>query len=268
MSRSCPTRPARTDSLRIPTQFRGDVLATMEAKYADGSAAGRQLDVLPGVRRVLHPRLPGGAINLTTGFLSAINDGAPVTLTFHFWSGATVTYHVIAPARRSPAPPPDPIPLYGTPVRSRFPGSAPVFRIFRPSAGSSRASVAGDLMAELQPDADIAMGLLPAGQPALSPAPFVVLQSAHFSIVSRFDGCGEETLMPWEHRTNCAHGVAIRGFRRRSGGWARAPGWKRPGRFRHHHRQVRVRNSKRISLAVCAISTRVPRPHDARRLVS
>ena len=28
------------------------------------------------------------------GFLKAVHDNAPVTLKFHFWSGATVTYHV------------------------------------------------------------------------------------------------------------------------------------------------------------------------------
>lgn len=35
-----------------------------------------------------------GAITLPAAFVNAITDGAPVKLTFHFWSGATTTYHV------------------------------------------------------------------------------------------------------------------------------------------------------------------------------
>jgi hypothetical protein len=38
--------------------------------------------------------LPNNAINLTPGFFTSLTDGSRVTLTFHFWSGATVTYHV------------------------------------------------------------------------------------------------------------------------------------------------------------------------------
>ncbi len=84
-----------TDSLRIPTQFRGDVLATMEAKYADGSAAGSaNWTPYQEFGGAFTPDYLTGALTLTTGFLSAINDDAPVTLTFHFWSGATATYHV------------------------------------------------------------------------------------------------------------------------------------------------------------------------------
>jgi hypothetical protein len=42
-------------------------------------------------------RYPGGsyvAPNTDFDNFKAVNDGAPVTLTFHFWSGATVAYHV------------------------------------------------------------------------------------------------------------------------------------------------------------------------------
>ena len=31
---------------------------------------------------------------LTPAFFAEVDDGARVTLTFQFWSGATVTYHV------------------------------------------------------------------------------------------------------------------------------------------------------------------------------
>ncbi|MFF5537210.1 cellulase family glycosylhydrolase [Streptomyces cinerochromogenes] len=84
-----------TASFTVPTQYRGDVLATMEATYADGSNAG-QADWTPyqEFNRAFSPDYSGGRINLTPDFLGALHDNAPVTLTFHFWSGATVTYHV------------------------------------------------------------------------------------------------------------------------------------------------------------------------------
>ncbi|MFF4209133.1 cellulase family glycosylhydrolase [Streptomyces sp. NPDC001796] len=84
-----------TGSFTVPTQYRGDVLATMEATYADGSNAG-QTSWTPyqEFNRAFSPDYPGGTIILTSDFLNALRDGEPVTLTFHFWSGATVTYHV------------------------------------------------------------------------------------------------------------------------------------------------------------------------------
>ncbi|MGW3123906.1 cellulase family glycosylhydrolase [Streptomyces sp. NPDC001107] len=84
-----------TGSFTIPTQYRGDVLATMEAKYADGSNAG-QASWTPyqEFNAAFSPDYPGGTIILTPDFLNALHDGQPVTLTFHFYSGATVTYHV------------------------------------------------------------------------------------------------------------------------------------------------------------------------------
>lgn len=84
-----------TGSFAVPTRFRGDRLATMEATYADGSPAG-QTDWTPyqEFNRAFSPDYPGGRIILTSGFLGALRDGAPVTLTFHFWSGTEVTYQV------------------------------------------------------------------------------------------------------------------------------------------------------------------------------
>jgi endoglucanase len=79
----------------IATQFRGDVLATMEAKYADGSAAGTaNWTPFQEFSGAFMPDYPGATITLKADFLNALRDGAPVTLTFHFWSGALVTYHV------------------------------------------------------------------------------------------------------------------------------------------------------------------------------
>ncbi|MER6541342.1 cellulase family glycosylhydrolase [Streptomyces sp. NPDC001250] len=82
-------------SFALPTQYRGDVLATMEATYADGSNAG-PADWTPyqQFNQSFSPDYAGGRITLTSDFLKALHDNAPVTLKFHFWSGAIVTYHV------------------------------------------------------------------------------------------------------------------------------------------------------------------------------
>ncbi|ADI13081.1 glycoside hydrolase family 5 [Streptomyces bingchenggensis BCW-1] len=84
-----------TSSFTIPTQYRGDVLATMHATYADGSNAG-QTSWTPyqEFNKAFSPDYSGGKIILTPEFLNALRDTEPVTLTFHFYSGATVTYHV------------------------------------------------------------------------------------------------------------------------------------------------------------------------------
>jgi endoglucanase len=84
-----------TSSFSIPAQFRGDLPATMESKYADGSTAGPATwTPYQMFRDAWYPDVTGNVINLTTDFFNAINDGAPVTLTFHYWSGASVTYQV------------------------------------------------------------------------------------------------------------------------------------------------------------------------------
>ncbi|MGW3096614.1 cellulase family glycosylhydrolase [Streptomyces sp. NPDC001102] len=84
-----------TGGLTVPTRFNGDLLATMESTYADGSNAGntswtpyQEFDV------AFAPDCPGNAITLTSDYLNALRDGTQATLTFHFWSGAAVTYHV------------------------------------------------------------------------------------------------------------------------------------------------------------------------------
>jgi endoglucanase len=85
-----------TASFAIPTQFRGDQLATMEAKYNDGSNAGphnwtsfKEFDV------TFAPNYSANTITLTPAFFAEVNDGAQVRLTFHFWSGTTVSYTVV-----------------------------------------------------------------------------------------------------------------------------------------------------------------------------
>ncbi|MBP2479660.1 aryl-phospho-beta-D-glucosidase BglC (GH1 family) [Crossiella equi] len=84
-----------TAAFAIPTTFRGDLLATMEAKYADGTNAGPH-DWTPFKEydRAFAPNYAGNATNLTPDFFAAVRDNARVTLTFHYWSGVKLTYHV------------------------------------------------------------------------------------------------------------------------------------------------------------------------------
>lgn len=84
-----------TDSLTIPTRFNGDVLATMESRYADGSNAGTATwTPYQAFNSTFSPDYAGGAIRLTSDYLKSLTDGATVTLAFDFWSGASVTYQV------------------------------------------------------------------------------------------------------------------------------------------------------------------------------
>ena len=84
-----------TSSFAIPTQFRGDQLATMEAKYADGSGAGpNNWTVYKEFETTFSPDYSGNTIALKTAFFDGVNDSAKVTLVFHFRSGALITYYV------------------------------------------------------------------------------------------------------------------------------------------------------------------------------
>jgi len=84
-----------TSSFAIPTEFRGDRLATMEARYADGGNAGpHDWTSYKEFDRAFAPDYNANATRLTSDFFAEVRDGSRVTLTFHYWSGATVTYHV------------------------------------------------------------------------------------------------------------------------------------------------------------------------------
>ncbi|RAS67065.1 aryl-phospho-beta-D-glucosidase BglC (GH1 family) [Lentzea atacamensis] len=84
-----------TSSFAIPTAFRGDLLATMEAKYADGSNAGpHNWTSYKEFDRTFAPNYTTGVTTLTSDFFAEVNDNRPVTLTFHYWSGTEVTYVV------------------------------------------------------------------------------------------------------------------------------------------------------------------------------
>ncbi|MFC6084889.1 cellulase family glycosylhydrolase [Sphaerisporangium aureirubrum] len=97
ISSDTPTQTATTgttSSFAIPTQFRGDQLATMEAKYADGSGAGpANWTTYKEFWSSFQPDYTAGTIILKPEFFAEVNDGR-VTLTFHFWSGKQVTYYI------------------------------------------------------------------------------------------------------------------------------------------------------------------------------
>jgi aryl-phospho-beta-D-glucosidase BglC (GH1 family) len=84
-----------TASLVIPTAFNGDQLATMEAKYADGTNAGPQnWTPYKEFGYTFAPNTGAGQITLLSTLFAEIADNSTVNLTFHFWSGATVAYTV------------------------------------------------------------------------------------------------------------------------------------------------------------------------------
>ncbi|MDN3240305.1 cellulase family glycosylhydrolase [Glycomyces tritici] len=83
------------NAFAIPTEFNGDRIATMEAKYADGTYAGpHDWTSYKEFWATYRPDYGGGTITLTADFFNAVRDGEPVTLTFHFWGGGTVEYTV------------------------------------------------------------------------------------------------------------------------------------------------------------------------------
>ena len=84
-----------TSGFVIPTAFNGDQLATMEAAYTDGSGAGPQSwTTYKQYGAAYQPGYSAGTITLPAGFFAETNDGT-VNLTFHFWSGTTVTYTLV-----------------------------------------------------------------------------------------------------------------------------------------------------------------------------
>jgi aryl-phospho-beta-D-glucosidase BglC (GH1 family) len=84
-----------TSAFAIPTQFNGDKIATMEAKYADGTNAGPASWTSYQESWVSYrPDYSANTMTIPVEFFNAVTEGQPVTLTFHFWDGSTVTYTV------------------------------------------------------------------------------------------------------------------------------------------------------------------------------
>jgi len=83
-----------TDNFRIPVQFNGDILATMEAYYEDGSFAGpHSWTPYKEFSYTFEPVYDANEILLTSNFFNETNDGT-VKLKFHFWSGHVIEYTI------------------------------------------------------------------------------------------------------------------------------------------------------------------------------
>jgi len=84
-----------TSSFAVPTQFRGDQLATMEAVYLSGGNAGPQnWTPYKEFDYTFLPNYTSNTITMKPEFFAEVNDGSKVKLTFHFWSGTNVTYYI------------------------------------------------------------------------------------------------------------------------------------------------------------------------------
>jgi endoglucanase len=84
-----------TDAFAIPTEYNGDMVATLEATYADGTGAGpHDWTVYKEYGVAYDPDYENGLFKLTPTFFDAVTDGAEVHLTVHFRSGKTVAYTV------------------------------------------------------------------------------------------------------------------------------------------------------------------------------
>jgi aryl-phospho-beta-D-glucosidase BglC (GH1 family) len=85
----------KTDGFTIPTQYKGDVLSAMEARYGDGGYAGtKNWTPYQEFNESFSPDYVNGTIILKPEFLDSLRDGELVTLTFNFYSGKKVLYHV------------------------------------------------------------------------------------------------------------------------------------------------------------------------------
>jgi endoglucanase len=113
-----------TSSLVIPTAFKGDQLATMEAAYTDGSGAGPQNWTTYKEYGVAYqPSYTADTVTLPSAFFAETNDGT-INLTFHFWSGAVLKYTLVksgstvtgtAGTTTTPTPTPTPTPTTPAP---------------------------------------------------------------------------------------------------------------------------------------------------------
>jgi hypothetical protein len=84
-----------TTSFDIPTEFNGDDLATMEARYADGTNAGPATwTPFQEFGNSFIYDYEAGTIILNPAFLDTLREGEPATLTFHWWGSDTVTFTV------------------------------------------------------------------------------------------------------------------------------------------------------------------------------
>jgi aryl-phospho-beta-D-glucosidase BglC (GH1 family) len=82
-------------AVSIPVAFNGDILATIECKYADGSNAGPVgWSAFPYFGQDFHPDYDNNAIVLSTDFLSGAPATSTINFAFYFWSGKVLTYQM------------------------------------------------------------------------------------------------------------------------------------------------------------------------------
>jgi endoglucanase len=88
-------------NLVIPTAFNGDMLATMEARRADGSPAGPASWTPFKEWGVFSPNYSNGTITISPNFFKEEPAGV-IDLKFHFWSGRVANYQLtLAPGGSS-----------------------------------------------------------------------------------------------------------------------------------------------------------------------
>ncbi|MFD0273626.1 cellulase family glycosylhydrolase [Kitasatospora sp. NPDC127111] len=80
--------------LAIPTRFNGALMANVQSTYPDGTAAGPASWTTYQSFDNFRPDYGANTTTLKADFLTSLKDGAQVTLTFRFWTGDAVTYHV------------------------------------------------------------------------------------------------------------------------------------------------------------------------------
>ena len=85
----------------IPTAFNGDVLATMEARRADGSPAGPANWTAFKGWGVFLPNYTNNTITIDDGFFAGEPAGT-IDLKFHFWSGRVAAYQLTLQSGGSP----------------------------------------------------------------------------------------------------------------------------------------------------------------------
>lgn len=83
-----------SSGLVIPTSFNGDLLATMEAVYTNGTNAGpHNWTSYKEFNVAFDPDTTNNTITITPKFFAETTGGA-INLTFHFWSGQIVKYQI------------------------------------------------------------------------------------------------------------------------------------------------------------------------------
>ncbi|MEU2236390.1 cellulase family glycosylhydrolase [Streptomyces vietnamensis] len=80
--------------IAIPTRFNGALMANVESTYADGTAAGPASWTTYQSFDNFRADYGADTTTIKPDFIKELKDGAPVTLTFRFWTGDTVTYHI------------------------------------------------------------------------------------------------------------------------------------------------------------------------------